>query len=126
MSGKSERALRLRQSAAEKTRDQISQWDSLFRDSSPKETYTTTSTLDPNASDNQTELKSGLADAKRNAYSRLREALEEIHTQELQKSKYEDEQGTWETWFRSAQVIGLIMVVISGVLDAWGKQKETQ
>jgi hypothetical protein len=126
VSGKSERALRLRQSAAEKTRDQISQWDSLFRDSSPKETYTTTSTLDPNASDNQTELKSGLADAKRNAYSRLREALEEIHTQELQKSKYEDEQGTWETWFRSAQVIGLIMVVISGVLDAWGKQKETQ
>jgi hypothetical protein len=126
VSNRSQRTLQLAQDAAEKTKEQISLWDSLFRNSPAEGTNVNPSTLDPRAPHdrNAGELESALVAAKRDAYSRLGQTLEEIRTQELQKNKCENRRNTREAWFGFTQVIGLMMVVVSGILDAWGKQKE--
>jgi len=119
---RSELEQKLRAEFHTKITEQITQWDSLFIIKHKQQTPTELPIFDPNASAQQwAELENTLINAKRSAYSRLKEINQEIHDHEIQKAKYESNKKHLDNRFRCFQILGLITLMIAAIFEAVGK-----
>lgn len=126
VSSRSKREELLLQSAINKTIDQIKQWDSLFISKDTHPVLTTLPTFDENTSAEQKiiRLDPTLASARRNAYSRLREIINQIHTHCLQKDKNQSTLKKKQVWFKRFQMFELLSLVLVIALESIIKYNE--
>ncbi|MHC4618191.1 MAG: hypothetical protein ACYTEQ_10615 [Planctomycetota bacterium] len=116
---------RLLEDFFKKTTEQITQWNSLFIIEREQQTTTELPIFDSNASVEQlTELEHTLINAKKNAYSRLDQLIQEIRNHENQKAQYESNKKHLDNCFRRFQILGLITLMIAAILEAIGKLTE--
>jgi hypothetical protein len=71
-----------------------------------------------------TKLEQTLINAKKNAYSRLDQLIQEIRNHENHKAQYEINKKHLDNRFRCFQILGLITLMIAAIFEAVGKLTE--
>ena len=123
---RSKRGQLLLEGARKKTLDEIKRWDLLFRSKQANQNATPLPLFDANTPVEQKIIKldSALTRARRDAYSRLEEIIDRIHTHEIQKDQHQAIHNGKQTWFRFFQLIGLLALVVAVAIESYKKLKE--
>ena len=128
VSSKSKREQLLLEGARNKTLDEIKRWDLLFRSEEQHQYGTPLPFFDANTpiEEKIIKLDSALTRARRDAYSRLSEIIDRIHTHEIRKEQHQAIHSKKQTWFRRFQLIGLLALVIAVIIESHQKLRQVE
>jgi len=105
---------------------QITRWNSMFLFERQPSTHSLPPSVDPNTPIEKSilTLDHALAQARKDAYSRLDKLITEANEHELQKAGCDKTLKSWEKQFRLFQMIGLLTLLVAIGIEAHTKLRE--